>query len=87
MASYEIKFRSSVAKDLRAIPNNDVKKILKRIDSLADNPRGQGCIKLSGQERYRVRQGNYRIVYEIKDSKLIVIVIKVAHRSQVYGND
>ncbi len=86
MANYEIQFRGSVAKDLRAIPNNDVKKILERIDSLVENPRGKGCIKLSGQERYRVRQGDYRIIYEIRDFELIVVVVKVAHRSQAYGN-
>ena len=87
MANYEILFKESVAKDLRAVPKNDVKKILKRIDTLAVNPRGEGCIKLSGQERYRIRQGAYRIIYEIKDAEIVVIVVivvKVGHRSQVY---
>ncbi len=50
----------------------------------AENPRAHGCIKLSGNELYRVRQGNYRIVYEIRDGELIVVVIKVGHRSAVY---
>ena len=62
MASYELQFKKSVAKDLRGIPNWDVKKILQRIESLASDPRAEGCIKLSGQARYRVRQGVYRIV-------------------------
>ena len=84
MASYSLAFKKSVAKDLRSIPNQDVKRILKRIDSLRENPRAVGSIKLSGQERYRVRQGVYRIVYEIQDTELIVIVVKVAHRSEVY---
>lgn len=84
MANYELRFRKSVARDLRAIPNKDVKKILKRIDSLAENPRGEGCIKLSGHERYRVRQGVYRILYEILDSEVVVYIVKVAHRSQAY---
>ena len=84
MAKYKIIFKKSVAKDLRVIPKNDIQKILKKIDYLADNPRGEGCIKLSGKENYRVRQGLYRIVYEIKDGLLVVNVIKVAHRSQVY---
>lgn len=75
MANYEIQFKKSVAKDFRAIPKNEVKKILKRIDTLAENPRGEGCIKLSGQERYRVRQGTYRIVYEIKDEEIVVVVV------------
>ncbi|MCF7354974.1 type II toxin-antitoxin system RelE/ParE family toxin [Vibrio sp. CK2-1] len=87
MEKYRITFKKSVAKDLRVIPKNDIKKILSKIDTLAINPRGEGCIKLSGQENYRVRQGLYRIVYEIKDDVLVVNVIKVAHRSQVYKSN
>ncbi|RLA44382.1 MAG: type II toxin-antitoxin system mRNA interferase toxin, RelE/StbE family, partial [Gammaproteobacteria bacterium] len=81
MASYSLAFKKSVAKDLRSIPNQDVEKILKRINSLGENPKGDGCVKLSGHERYRVRQGVYRIVYEIQDAQLLVLVVKVAHRS------
>ena len=74
MANYSLSFKKSVAKDLRSIPNKDVKRILSCIESLRDNPRAEGCIKLSGQERYRVRQGLYRIIYEIQDLELIVMV-------------
>lgn len=84
MAKYEIVFKRSVYKDLKAIPKSDVVRILKRIDGLADDPRGPGCEKLSGQERYRVRQGVYRIIYEIKDDRLLVIVVRIGHRGQVY---
>ena len=84
MANYEIQFKRSVAKDLRSIPKNEVKKILERIDALSVNPRGEGCIKLSGQERYRARQGVYRIIYEILDAEVVVVVVKVGHRSQIY---
>ena len=84
MTKYNITFKKSVAKDLRNIPNEDVKRILARIDSLALNPRGDGCIKLSGQECYRVRQGIYRIIYEILEKQLIISVVKVAHRSSIY---
>ena len=87
MASYKVwtvTFKQSVTKDLRAIPNADVRRILDRIDSLAENPRGDDCVKLAGQERYRVRQGAYRIVYEIHDDRLVVIAIKIGHRSSVY---
>lgn len=84
MAKYKIIFKKSVAKDLRNIPNPDVKRILKKIDGLGDEPRGVDCKKLSAQERYRVRLGVYRIVYEIVDQHLIVHVVKVAHRSKVY---
>jgi len=84
MAKFKLVFKKSVAKDLRSIPNKDVKRILQRIESLCNDPRGEGCTKLSAQERYRVRQGIYRIIYEIQDDELIIIVVKIAHRSNVY---
>jgi mRNA interferase RelE/StbE len=84
MASYELVFKRSVAKDLRELPKADVKRLLQRIRSLSDDPRPSGCEKLSGHERYRVRQGVYRIVYEIDDHVLIVLVVKVGHRRDVY---
>lgn len=87
MASYELVFKKSVAKDLRGLPKQDVKRILLRIRSLADDPRPEGCEKLSGQERYRIRQGSYRVVYAIEDSRLIVLIVKVAHRRHVYRRD
>lgn len=83
MAKYNLVFKQSVAKDLRSIPKADVKKILKKIDGLAIEPRGEGCIKLSTHNLYRVRQGLYRIVYEIRDKELLVSVIKISHRSNV----
>ncbi len=84
MTKYSLSFKKSVAKDLRNIPSQDVKRILLRIEVLAIDPRGEGCIKLSGQERYRVRQGVYRIIYQIVEEQLIVTIVKVAHRSSVY---
>jgi mRNA interferase RelE/StbE len=84
MASYELVFKKSVAKDLRGLPKQDVQRILQRIRALADDPRPAGCEKLSALERYRVRQGAYRIVYEIEDARLIVLVVKVGHRRDVY---
>ncbi|MEP6787493.1 MAG: type II toxin-antitoxin system RelE/ParE family toxin [Acidobacteriota bacterium] len=84
MAKYKIVFKRSVYKDLRPIPKTDLKRIFEPIDTLAAEPRGPGCEKLSGQERYRVRQGIYRIVYEIVDNRLIVTVVKIAHRGRVY---
>ncbi len=85
MAGYSVVFRKSVAKDLRSIPKADVARILRRIGAMAANPRGPGCEKLSGQERYRVRQGAYRILYEIRDDVLVVTVVKVGHRRDVYN--
>ena len=84
MAKYKISFKKSVGKDFKNIPKKDVSKILQKIESLAENPRIEGCINLSGSEIYRVRQGLYRIIYEIRDDVLIVNVVKVAHRSTVY---
>jgi len=84
MASYRLRFRKSVRRDLRPIPTRDVRRILTRIEALVDDPRPVGSEKLSGQERYRVRQGNYRILYEIIDDELVVTVVKVGHRRHVY---
>ena len=88
MAKYELSFNKSVANDLQRIPNNkDVKRILSRIEELADYPTAAGCVKLSGLERYRVRQGLYPIIYEIQDDRLVVHVMKVGHRSDVYKSN
>lgn len=84
MASFRLVFKRSVAKDLRSIPNAGVSRILKRIEGLADDPTPPASEKLSGQERYRVRQGAYRIIYEIRTDELIVTVVKVGHRRHVY---
>jgi mRNA interferase RelE/StbE len=84
MGRYELRFRPSVAGDLRGIPRVDVERILARIDSLRDQPRPPGSEKLSAQERYRLRQGNYRILYTVADAELIVEVVKVGHRRDVY---
>jgi mRNA interferase RelE/StbE len=84
MARYELRFKNSVIKDLRALPRSDVAKVLERIDALRDDPRPPGSEKLSGQERYRVRQGSYRILYEIEDQQVVVTVFKVGHRREVY---
>ena len=87
MARYRITFKKSVAKELRAIPKKDVGRIVRRIDALADEPRPVGAEKLSAQERYRVRQGVYRILYEIADAELIVSVVKIGHRRDIYRGD
>jgi mRNA interferase RelE/StbE len=84
MAGYELLFRESVWKELKNIPNIDLKKILSRIEELGMNPCPTGCEKLTGHGLYRVRQGNYRIVYSVQDNELTVWVIKVGHRKDVY---
>ena len=84
MAAYKVYFRESVEKDLTAVPKKDLIKILRRIEALSKNPRPSGCEKLTGQERYRVRQGRYRIVYSVEDEVLTVWIVKVGHRKDVY---
>ena len=84
MESYRIVVKKSVSKDLKKIPKKDVRRILEAIESLAQDPRPPQSKKLSGQERYRLRQGNYRILYSIEDEKLVVQVVKVGNRRDVY---
>ena len=84
MAVYKIFFKRSVEKDLAVIPKEDIKKILYRIEKLADNPRPPGCEKLTGQDRYRIRKGRFRILYSIIDNQLCVWIVKVAHRKDAY---
>ena len=72
MGKSRLVFKQSVAKDLRGLPNKDVARILECFALLAEDPRAPGCEKLSGQERYRVRQGVYRIIYEIEEDLLVV---------------
>jgi len=84
MARYSVIVRKSVSKDLKGIPKKDVRRIVAAIKSLADDPRPPTAKKLSGQERYRLRQGNYRILYEIQDEKLIICVVRIGNRRDVY---
>jgi mRNA interferase RelE/StbE len=85
VARFEILIKASAAKELEAIARKkDRQRIVGRIHRLAENPRPQGAQKLSGRDRYRIRQGVYRIVYSIEDDRLVVVVIKVGHRNDVY---
>ena len=84
MAKYEIVLRKSVRKDLEPIPKRDVRRILDDIAELAKNPRPPQSRKLSGSEKYRLQCGVYRVLYEIQDAILIVCIVKVGHRREVY---
>jgi mRNA interferase RelE/StbE len=86
MAKYEVRFRKSVCKDLDPIPKKDVRRIIAAIDALAGDPRPPRSRKLSGSEKYRLRCGAYRVLYEIQDDVLVVCVVKVGHRKDVYRN-
>ena len=84
MASYRLLIKPSAGKDIEAIPKRDRRRIVAKVRSLANEPRPPGCEKLSGRDQYRVRQGNYRVLYEIHDMTLVVVVVKVGHRREVY---
>jgi len=85
MASYEITWRKSTKKDLRKIRPDEVAGIIKAVEALAENPLPDGCTKLvSSQHIYRIRVGDYRVIYEVIGRVLIIEVIRVAHRKDVY---
>lgn len=84
MASYSLLIKPSAAKELEALPIKDRRKIISRIEALASEPRSHGCERLSGQDQYRVRQGDYRVVYSVDDQTRTVLVVKVGHRRDVY---
>lgn len=84
MVKYKIEFKKSAVKELNELDNKVIKKIINKIKLLANNPRLEGCVKLTSKERYRIRIGNYRILYEIIDDLLIIYIVKVAHRKDAY---
>ena len=86
MAQYKVFLKESVEKDFKSIPKKELLKILSKIELLRENPRPVGSEKLTGHERYRLRQGRYRIVYSIQDNELTVWVVKVGHRREIYRN-
>jgi len=85
MASYQIEWRKSTKRDLKAIAPAQVVRIVEAVGKLADEPRPSGCTKLTGSDcAYRIRIGDYRVIYEIYDGKLLIEVIKAAHRKDIY---
>jgi mRNA interferase RelE/StbE len=83
--AYRIELKRSAAREIEAITNKaDRKRVVNRIAALAEDPRPAGCQKLSGRDAYRIRQGVYRIVYTISDARLLVEVVRVGHRRDVY---
>lgn len=85
MDSYKVEFTKSAKKALDRIPNTVRNQLAVKIYSLKDDPRPDGCKKLKGEkDLYRIRVGNYRVVYLIQDGRLIVVVVKVGHRRDVY---
>ena len=84
MASYSLFLKRSAVKDLAAVAAKDRRRIVDRIQALANEPRPPGVEKLSGAEKYRVRQGDYRILYTIDDGANTLVVVKIGHRRDVY---
>ena len=86
MASYRVLIKPSAAKEIEAVDQKkDRQRIVARIFALADEPRPVGCEKLAGEsDRYRVRVGRYRVVYSVADAELLVLVVRVADRKDVY---
>ncbi|MSQ22532.1 MAG: type II toxin-antitoxin system RelE/ParE family toxin [Dehalococcoidia bacterium] len=84
MAEYRVLIKPSAVKELEAIPKRDRQRVAAKIRFLSQSPRPPGCQKLSGQERYRIRQGSYRVVYSVSDRDEVVRVVKIGHRRDVY---
>ena len=85
MGSYSIVWRDRARKELKRLPKPEIARIITAINSLSDNPHPQGGKKLAGADSiYRIRQGNYRIIYSIENQQLIIDVIRIGHRKEVY---
>lgn len=84
MPVYKIFIEKAVFKQLKNVPVKDYQKIMDTIAALANNPRPPGCKKLKGRSGYRIREGNYRVIYEINDQILIVTVIEAGDRKNIY---
>ncbi len=84
MGSYSIEIKKSATKEISKLPKIAVKRIVDKIQTLSDDPRPNGCKKLSGDEKYRIRVSVYRILYSITDEKLVIFIVKVGHRKEIY---
>jgi mRNA interferase RelE/StbE len=82
--SYDLVVKKSAERELRALPRQDLRRVTERLQGLSRNPRPPGCEKLSGHDQYRIRQGDYRIVYVIDDAAHVVTLVKIGHRREVY---
>ena len=84
MASYRLLIKPSAAKELQSLPAGDRKRVVARIQGLAADPRPAGTEKLSGDEKYRLRQGDCRVLYSVEDAAKTLVVVKIGHRRDVY---
>lgn len=81
---YQVQISNRAAKALEKLPDGSFERITKAIQELAENPRPPGCKKMKGRQGYRIRVGDYRVVYEIEDDKLLVLIIDVGHQREIY---
>ena len=84
MANYKIEIKKSAAKEISKLPKVAIKRIVNKIQTLSDDPRPNGCKKLSGDEKYRIRIGVYRVLYSIMDENLVIYIVEVGHRKEIY---
>jgi mRNA interferase RelE/StbE len=84
VAGYSVGIKRSAAKELDELSRQDRRRIVARIRALVDDPRPRGCEKLSGEEKYRIRQGDLRVLYQIDDPLEVVTIVKIGHRRAVY---
>ena len=84
MGSYKLLIKPSAARQIETVPKADRFRIVRRIQALSEDPRPHGSEKLCAEEKYRLRQGPYRIIYSISDAEKIVVIVKVGHRREVY---
>lgn len=83
--NYKIEFAKQAAKQFKALPRQEQQRLKTKIDNLENDPRPSGVIKLSGEkDLYRIRVGNYRIIYSIQDTRLLILIVKIGHRKDVY---
>jgi len=84
MAKYRIEIKNSAIKELNNLPTNILLKIIEKINTLSENPRPKGCVILTGRNRYRIRHGKYRILFSVEDDILVLYVVKIVPRRDVY---
>lgn len=84
MERYRLEFKKSAVKELRDLESSICRRLVAKIGALASDPRSGGAEKLSGEEKYRIRDGRYRVLYEIDDIEKVVRVVRIAHRREAY---
>jgi len=82
--TYRIEYAPAAARALRNLERSTQRRIMAKLETLQDNPRPQSAVKLAGHEAYRIRIGDYRVIYAIADERLVVLVVDIGHRCEIY---